>query len=159
MIVLNPESWFVKYWIRWGCSYHGYAKMLKIPPYDNTDYCERIEVKTGTNLCQIGRVCIYAFIKTLLAGILISATGSWILFNPISFISVIGVIAISLLIAYGMLKAIQCTQRFIYLGRPPKQPNLIIEWVKAKKGKFCPRVEFMQPNSTPSNTPESSSSI
>jgi hypothetical protein len=151
MIVLNPESWFVKYWIRWGCTAGSYNKMLKNPPYDNQYFCDRNEIITGTNLCQIGRVCIYAILNMLLVGLVATFLVSNAIFNPAIFFSVIGFI----LIAAGLLFAIAFTVKAtieIIQNRPVKK-NLAWEWVKAKKGKYCPIVEFITPsNSIPSNT-------
>jgi hypothetical protein len=151
MIVLNPESWFVKYWIRWGCTEGGYGRMLKLPPYNSEDFCSRMEIQTGTNLCQIGRVVIYAIIKTLFVGAVATFLVSNMIFHPFAFFSVIAFI----IIAAGLIFAIAFSVKYTIekVKGLPVQENLAWQWVKAKKGKYCPRVEFTTPsNSTPSNT-------
>ncbi len=155
MIVLDPESWFVKYWIRWGCTRYGYNKILKLPPYNDEEYSRRSGLKTGTNLCQLGRICIYAFTKTLLIGLLAAMLFSFLIFHPIQFASIVGTISFCLAVGSGVVYMLKYLHDKIE-GNTTK-PNLFVEWVKAKKGKFCPRIEFMQPSSTSSNISESSS--
>jgi hypothetical protein len=61
------------------------------------------------------------------------------------------VILIAAVLLFSLLWAVKSTIDII-ANRPVKK-NLAWEWVKAKKGKYCPRVEFITPsNSTPSNT-------
>ena len=135
MIVLNPESWFVKYWIRWGCTRIGYKRMLKLGSYKDEYYCSRVlDIQVGTNLCQIGRVCIYAFFKTLLVGFCAAFVLTQTFLHPIPiFVFVAGcaiVVGLTGLVVWGIKSLAQKVKGL------PVQENLAVQWIKAKKGKY-----------------------
>jgi glucan phosphoethanolaminetransferase (alkaline phosphatase superfamily) len=130
-MILSKDSWFVRYWIRWGCTVRGFATIT-----DHTCYNY-----TGTNICQLGRIAlIYAPIKTLIVGfILYNLILVPIFTKPLAALLFLIAGAGIALAAFGIIwtlvklgGAVSKTELFTFTG----------EYVAAKKGRFCTKVEI-----------------
>src|SRR6478736_10507082 len=113
MIVLNKDSWFVKYWLRLGCTERGYEKIVDgyreyISDPDEREKLGRIfnEFPPGTNLCQLVRINIYALLRIAFILGVIGFVISFITINPVmSMLSVIAFL-VTIFTGYGFAKLI-----------------------------------------------------
>ena len=159
MIVLNKDSWFVKYWIRWGCTDRGFEKLLngyKTFIWDDKERQKLFEktgssyryIPPGTNLCQLARINIYALLKTFGVMFLLGGLFNFMISNPSAFLGIVimvgGGIGSGVFVSW-MIKGAHSH----FKGKVKFKDTLPVQYYKAWKGKFCPRISF---TGTPSDS-------
>jgi hypothetical protein len=146
---LNKDSWFVKYWLRWGCTEYGFYKLTKAFP--DPEWGE------GADLCRVGRIAlIYAPLKTLAIAIPAIFLLVMIVTNPLASLIAAGVIAAilaaGLFIVWLMYKATNFAPTVVNsIGN-----SAVGQYYKSWKENYCQRVTFggTSSNSMYSNTLE-----
>lgn len=136
-MTLNKDSWFVKYWLWWGC-FSNFTYRIK---YDPTYW--RYE---GTDICSIGRTAlIWAPFKTLLCigaaaiiGFLLYMIGWAIIFETFKTAITFTIAVVVALIIFGTVWGIP---RLFNAAVNSTPAQFLGEWIAAKNGKFCKKVD------------------
>jgi len=146
----------VKYWIRFCCTERGYEKLTNGYEkfiWDDDERRKNVEarnssfkfIEPGTNLCQLARINLYGLIKLSLLAVfwwwVIGAAISY----PIQFFGVL--IAIPLFIGFAIAVYWVTTSMFEVVTTNVKWgETLPVQYYKAVKGKYCPRITFTGTN-------------
>ena len=125
---LDRNSWFVKYWLRLGCTELGYLLLLQ---------------NGTTDICQVGRIAfVYAPIWLAL---FISPVGFLIyglMYHLAATISIL--VMISVLFGTAALTATFCMYLQRLFSRERQVDSVFGQWYAAwyaaKKGKYCSKV-------------------
>ncbi len=135
-MTLNKDSWFVKYWLWWGC----FSDTTYNVKYNPDDW--RYE---GSDICSIGRTAlIWAPIKSIIALgaiampiALLYMLGWAIIFETFKTFITVAILFAVIAVVVGLVWGIPRTFNAVVNSTPAQ---FLGEWIEAKNGKFCKKV-------------------
>ena len=89
----------------------------------------------------VGTLALYAIFVVLLT-VLVVAGVAWTLQHPLPVVAGVTVVALTVLIIWGVVTFVRWKRRQPARARPPKAPNLTLEYIRAKKSRICPLIEW-----------------
>lgn len=155
-MVINKTAWHFR-WLKF-CRF---ISVYSWQAYDvvNKEYVTRYDVRAPQSVCPYFWLLMLSFVATLATvGFALTALAVvlWIvaaiivaallhpatMFVIFSALALLGGSVVVMIYGYRLMRKFEVAQRTAEVIKKPKQPSIVWAFVKAKKSKVCPLIEF-----------------